>query len=371
MHRIMNSPLQNTFWSIVLFLGFLFFISFSTTGYVNAQDETESENKISTNYGFTPGSRVLFEDDFSNTPIGDFPHRLNFVKGSMEVVNWEDQKIFQLQQVCQFEIPLPETLPDRFTFEFDIHDSKSSVDTGWTAIYFAEPAASGFNPNRRGGPPFLRFAHFHGSGLHAANSDQISGVYNGGGTSNTHPALAEGLMHVEVQVDGQAVKVFANQERIVNVPNADLGRNTAITVLCDARKDPTYIDNIRVAAGGMDLYSSIETEGRVATRGILFDTGSDQIQSGSTETLEEILEMLRQHSDLRMRIEGHTDNVGSTSSNQELSQSRAEAVRDYLVQEGIDAARLEAVGMGEEHPVVDNNTEEGRHQNRRVELVRL
>lgn len=367
----MNTPLQNTFWFAVLFSGFLFFISFSSTRDANAQDEAASENKSSTSYGFTPGSRVLFEDDFSNTPIGDFPHRLTFRKGSMEVVNWEDQKIFQLQEACQFEIPLPEILPERFTLEFDIHDPKGAVDTGWTAIYFAEPPARGFYPNRPGGPPFLRFAHFFGSGLHATNSDQISGVYNSGGTGNTHPALADGLMHVEVQADGEAIKVYANQERIVNVPNAELGRHNAITVLCDARPDPTYIDNIRVAAGGMDLYSSLESEGRVATRGILFDTGSNRIKPGSSATLEEILEMLREHPDLKLRIEGHTDDVGDTSANQALSQSRAEAVRDYLVGQGIDATRLEAIGMGEEHPVADNSTEEGRTQNRRVELVRL
>ena len=81
--------------------------------------------------------------------------------------------------------------------------------------------------------------------------------------------------------------------------------------------------------------------------------------------------MLRQYQDLGLRIEGHTDNTGDDASNKTLSQSRAEAVRDYLVEQGIDASRLEAVGLGEEQPVADNNTEEGRAQNRRVELVRL
>lgn len=379
MQIIFNTPLQKTFCLVTLLSGFLFLASCTTIEDTTREDtdqnetatESNTSDNVSTNYGFTPGSRVLFEDDFSDTPIADFPHRLSFVRGTMEVVNWDDHQLLQLQERCQLEIPLQETLPDRFTLEFDIQDSKSTVDTGWTAIYFAQPPARGFYPNRPGGPPFLRFAHFYGSGLHATNSDQISGVYNGGGTSNTHPALDEGLMHVEVQVDGEAIKVYVNKDRIVNVPNADLGRHNAITVLCDAITDPTYIDNIRVAAGGIDLYSSLQSEGRVATRGILFETGSDRIQSSSTATLEEILRMLSQHSELRLRIEGHTDNVGDTSSNQALSQSRAEAVRDYLVDQGIDSARLEAVGMGEEHPVADNNTEAGRTQNRRVELVRL
>ena len=364
MYRIIKTPLQRIYWFSILLLGFLFLASCSTTEQATQSDTDQNEvvpennpsNNVSTNYDFTPGGRVLFEDDFSDTPIGDFPHRLSFSNGTMEVADWNGQKILQLQEGCQFEIPLEETLPERFTLEFDIHDSKSTVDTGWTAIYFAPPAANGFYPNRPGGPPFLRFAHFFGSGLHATNSEQISGVYNGGGTGNTHPALDEGLMHVEVQVDGEAIKVYVNQDRIVNVPNAVLGRHNAITVLCDAKTDPTYIDNIRLAAGGVDLYSSLESEGRVAARGILFDTGSDRIQSGSTATLEEILGMLRQYQDLGLRIEGHTDNTGDDASNKTLSQSRAEAVRDYLVEQGIDASRLEAVGLGEEQPVADNNT---------------
>lgn len=379
MKIIIKTPSQRIFWFVALFSGFLFLAGCTTiedtaredAGRNEAESESNTSDNISTNYGFTPGSRVLFEDDFSDTPIGDFPHRLNFIKGTMEVVNWDDHQLFQIQEECQFEIPLPEILPDRFTLEFDIHDPKSTVDTGWTAIYFSPPAANGFYPNRRGGPPFLRFAHFYGSGLHATNSEQIAGVYHEGGTGNKHPALDDGLMHVEVQVDGEAIKAYVNQERIVNVPSADLGRHNVITVLCDARTDPTYIGNIRVAAGGMDLYKSLQTEGRVTTRGILFETGSVTIQPSSSATFDEILGMLREYPDLRLRIEGHTDNVGDASSNLVLSQSRAEAVLDYLVGQGIDASRLEAAGMGEEHPVADNSTEAGRAQNRRVELVRL
>ncbi len=104
----------------------------------------------------------------------------------------------------------------------------------------------------------------------------------------------------------------------------------------------------------------------------MFDTGSDRTRAESTPTLKEIGEMLRQHGDLRIRIEGHTDNVGNAASNQSLSQTRAESVKAYLVSSyGIDGGRLEAQGFGANKPSSSNDTPEGRQQNRRVEMVRL
>ena len=92
----------------------------------------------------------------------------------------------------------------------------------------------------------------------------------------------------------------------------------------------------------------------------------------STPTLREIGEMLKTHADLRLTIEGHTDDVGDAKANQSLSEARAAAVKAHLVKEyGIDAARLEAKGFGASKPAVPNTTAEGRQQNRRVELVKM
>ena len=81
--------------------------------------------------------------------------------------------------------------------------------------------------------------------------------------------------------------------------------------------------------------------------------------------------MLTEHGDLKLVIEGHTDNVGNAAANRTLSEQRAAAVKAYLVaQHGIDAARLETAGHGDAKPAAPNTTHEGRQQNRRVELVK-
>ena len=96
---------------------------------------------------------------------------------------------------------------------------------------------------------------------------------------------------------------------------------------------PILFGNLSINAGGGELYDVLATEGRFATQGILFDTGSDRLRPESTPTLKEIGEMLKAHPDLRLLIEGHTDNVGNPGFNQTLSEKRAAAVKAFLEKE--------------------------------------
>jgi len=84
-----------------------------------------------------------------------------------------------------------------------------------------------------------------------------------------------------------------------------------------------------------------------------------------------VVEGLKGSPDVRILIEGHTDSQGPDAPNKKLSKGRADAVRDYFIGKGIASSRLETKGYGETKPVADNNTAEGRAQNRRVELSRL
>jgi len=108
---------------------------------------------------------------------------------------------------------------------------------------------------------------------------------------------------------------------------------------------------------------------RATLRNLQFDSGKSSIRPESFDELDELAEVLKIRKQLRIAIEGHTDNVGDAASNMELSQKRSEAVKAYLITKGIEANRIEARGLGETIPVASNETAEGRQQNRRTEAV--
>jgi outer membrane protein OmpA-like peptidoglycan-associated protein len=175
-------------------------------------------------------------------------------------------------------------------------------------------------------------------------------------------------------VDGSYVKFYVNDRRIANIPNARLMKSNKIWIDTFFAEDPffVYIGNIRVAASDKKIYDALAASGRLALQGIYFDTGSDKLRPESTGTLKEIGQMLKDHPELRLLIEGHTDNVGSEASNLTLSENRAAAVKTFLIASfGVDPSRLESKGFGASKPAAPNDTPEGRQTNRRVEIVKL
>ncbi len=315
------------------------------------------------NYDFVPGERPLFVDDFSGDRVGNFPRRLEFAEGNMEVVDWEGQRFLRATARSAFRIPLPEALPERFTIEFDVYKTGES-QAEWITV-MTSPEGMEEQPMNYGGFPGSYFLIENGA---------VSLAGQGPETRTETKRISEALVPVRIAVDGNYAKMYMGEQRVVNVPNAKMLRGDKVHVILwfATPEHPVYVGNIRVMAGGRELYDALAAEGRVATQGILFDSGSDVIRPESTPTLEEIGDMLKDHADLRLAIEGHTDDQGDDAVNQSLSERRAAAVKAYLVQAyGIDASRLDAQGYGESKPAADNATPEGRQQNRRVELVRL
>ncbi|MEF3168512.1 MAG: OmpA family protein [Deltaproteobacteria bacterium] len=101
---------------------------------------------------------------------------------------------------------------------------------------------------------------------------------------------------------------------------------------------------------------------------VLFSTGSSAIQPGAYAEIDRMAQVLQQYPETRIRIEGHTDSTGSEQANLDLSQRRAEAVKNALISRGIAPERLTALGYGESRPIASNATPEGRQLNRRVEV---
>ena len=305
------------------------------------------------NYDFKPGDKPLFVEDFAKDAVGDFPKRLEFKDGNMEVAEWQGGRYLRIASwPGKFAIMLPEQLPERFTLEFDV---TRGYNSNWTIVKFSEKAAQD-----------VRFRAYGGKGN--------GGVFGGGQQANgmTPSELPNGLFRARIMADGRYVKVYINDTRVGNIPNADLGRSKTIEFEVPGHEsEPALLSNVSVRAGGKTLYDALAEAGRVSTQGIYFDSGSDRLRPESTPTLKEIGEMLKEHADLTLTIEGHTDNTGAAETNQELSNKRAAAVKAFLQSSyGVDAARLKSAGFGAGKPVAPNTTPEGRQQNRRVDLVK-
>lgn len=121
-----------------------------------------------------------------------------------------------------------------------------------------------------------------------------------------------------------------------------------------------------------NLQARETSRGLVYTLGdVLFETGEAELKAASLANLSRLVEVVEQYPDRNVSIEGHTDSVGSEAFNLGLSQQRADAVRGALIDAGVSGVRLKAVGLGEEFPVADNDTDFGRQQNRRVEIIIL
>jgi OOP family OmpA-OmpF porin len=161
--------------------------------------------------------------------------------------------------------------------------------------------------------------------------------------------------------------------------SADKCPNTPAGVKVDANGCPIDSDNDGVPdyldkCPGTPAGAKVDAEGCVVsiTLNVQFDTGKAAVKSQYLPELEQFAQILKQKPEVKIEIQGHTDNVGNAAQNKSLSEARAKAVREVLVKKyGIAANRVTAKGYGMEKPVAGNDTAAGREKNRRVEAVRV
>lgn len=184
--------------------------------------------------------------------------------------------------------------------------------------------------------------------------------------AETERAEARRAAAEEAQREAQAMARLAEADREAAQAEALSARAAAE----QARAEREELRRRLVQQLGTILETRETARGVIVSIGdVLFDFDRATLRPTARESLARAAGVLLAYPDLTLRLEGHTDTVGTAAYNLALSQARADAVRNYLLQQGIPAERITSVGLGQDYPVASNQTPEGRRQNRRVELV--
>jgi outer membrane protein OmpA-like peptidoglycan-associated protein len=345
-----------------------------------SKDLAASE-QIYSKYDFIPGDKVIFFDDFSDTDVGEFPRKWtlkgpgagsfnnavevvqsqgrNFLR-SQPAATKEDTQHYSLQYV---RLNRKGDLPQKFTVEFDavLAYCPPGERNSFTDYYLL----------------LMNEETFRGLGGGAV-SGSILVTPESGSSANTNTGIRKGdgkVHRIAVSVNGTFVKAYVDQDRVANDPDGISRPVQYVGVYMGPEGNwicpNVMFTNFRVAEGGKDIRSALDTDGKIVTHGILFDTGSDRIRPESLPTLKGILGLLEKDPALKFSIEGHTDNQGGKGVNQPLSERRAAAVKDWLAGKGIAADRLRTKGYGDSKPIDKNDSPEGRANNRRVEFLKI
>jgi OOP family OmpA-OmpF porin len=326
-----------------------------------ASTSSDGRQKEWANYDFVPGSTVLFFTDFTDDQVGNFPKKLTFKRGAMEVVQLEGgQRALKASSYSQVVIPLPVVLPEKFTIEIGVINRNSNGVAANTVDIIGGTVLNDYKYTHVG------WGH-NGLGI---SGGEIEGTM----TTPRVDAYVGKPATFRILADGAALKLYADDKRLANIPNGNFRRGKLLTLDLQGRDDKdaaVYVTSIRVAESHKSIYDELKGKGCWATQGILFDVAKADVKGESTPTLKEIAEVLKSHPDLKVEIQGHTDIVGTAASNLKLSEERAYAVKSALTSEyGVSEEQVTAKGYGSTKPVAPNTTVEGRANNRRVELVK-
>lgn len=332
-------------------------------------------------FDFIPGEQVVAVEDFTQDAIGDFPAKWNTnASGEVVTIDGRQGRWLKLSGDGIFYPEFVGEIPENATVELDLAVlDEYSYYCGCVTLRFVQDGknllrpgqenllAVGIHPQNAGGRDGSTFVE-----VRAADGSEI--MRNERGQAQlVHRGVAP-IAHVALWRQKNRMRLYLNEEKVWDIPRAfQSGAKYRLVIESGACGESVpYIANLRVAQGAPDTRSKLITEGKLVTRGILFDSGSDRIKPESYGTLKDIAAVLQENAAVRVRIIGHTDSDGDDASNLELSKRRAAAVKDALAKEfGIDGGRMETDGKGESQPSGPNDTPQGKANNRRVEFVKL
>jgi outer membrane protein OmpA-like peptidoglycan-associated protein len=336
------------------------------------QKPTNSNQPISSykNYDFVPGDKIIFEDHFDADEEGEFPEHWNLLHGQGTVNTFMDKKVILLTSddtKISPAIKSPAYLTDSFTVEFDNY----SKDDFGPQIWFYKSAEEAKDDYTE----LVKIIFNDRNGFYEL---KVKTKDHKGETSTQYPATIGYHLyrnkwhHIAIAYKNRRLKIYVDEYRVMSIPDIALSASS-LAVIGDGRPNsPVIISNFKLAQGaGIKTQEKKFTDTKIVTHGINFDINMATIKPESMGTINAIVDILKNNPDLKFEIQGHTDNSGNAATNLSLSQKRADAVKQQMVDSGIDESRLTSKGFGDTKPIADNATLEGKANNRRVEFKRL
>jgi outer membrane protein OmpA-like peptidoglycan-associated protein len=321
---------------------------------------------------FVSGDEIIFEDLMDNEQLGEFPSMWDLLKGVAEVAAIDGKKAIVFPEEWTEITPLMKEmdgyLPEQYTIEMDMwltdvpdDDEQDQYKQYYRLQFYADATT-----------------HNKVMELNLSNYDKYVKCQMAWGYKSTtgkdvsgeaKVALpANGWHHLAISFNKRAFKAYMDGVRIANIPNMSQAVRFTLTRGWDYKS--SAITNIRIAQGAVPLYDRMMTDGKIITYGITFDVGKATVKPESMAEINRIAKLMNENPTLKFSVEGHTDSTGNATLNQKLSDERSAAVVGKLVELGIAADRLQSAGKGQNNPIADNATDEGRAKNRRVEFVK-
>ena len=333
----------------------------------NTQEKGQSIEMTYAKSDFVAGDEIIFDDPMDNEQLGEFPSQWELIDGVAEVVSINGKKAILISEwgtkICPLMKDPLNFLGDVFTVEYDLMFPEIEGDHTWLLTKFMKAD----NKSEEDEMMYFERAAYDGR-------DDVHWYWETSrGNSNGEYDIAlpaNEWNHVAISFNKRAWKVYFNGIRVANVPNVLAPPGWLLFELDNGNGD-TYITNLRIAKGAVPLYDRMMSEGKFVTYGITFDVGKATIKPESMGEINRIVQLMNENPTLKFSVEGHTDSTGNAASNQTLSEQRSQAIVDKLVELGIAKDRLTAVGKGQNSPIADNSTDEGRAKNRRVEFVKM
>lgn len=329
----------------------------------NSSDNTKSGTtsiKAYTNYDFVPGDTVIFASNLSDEQVGEIPSQFTLVHGQMDIQNEDGENVIHVPTGDGATMTPRMTnktyMPDRFTIEFDFKNEKFGVnhlmvDFGQRVYY---SGGEGILPGI-----MLGYEGIDWAGMNSKIPDGLNINYD----------YPNQWHHIAIAINKNAGKVYIDQYRVMNTNNLS-GKPNNVTIDVNGYEN-SFIKNVRIAAGGIDIYKKVTTNSKIIMHGILFDVDKSTLKPESMGSINQILNIMKKDPSLKFEIDGHTDNTGNAAHNLTLSQQRGDAVKSQLISMGIDGSRLSTKGFGDTKPIDTNDTPEGKANNRRVEFVKV